>query len=183
MRTEPSVCTSVHPRASGEHASRSAGRYALVGSSPRERGTPNGLRDALRQQRFIPARAGNTAGPELLHAGPAVHPRASGEHTSQSPLPKGRGGSSPRERGTRSMAFSARLRVSVHPRASGEHTPPPRRQQPAMRFIPARAGNTGLAHLCQSRRPVHPRASGEHFAKELAAQMRDGSSPRERGTR
>ena len=50
----------VHPRASGEQASRLALRPAVAGSSPRERGTRGEQQHADTSTRFIPARAGNT---------------------------------------------------------------------------------------------------------------------------
>ena len=71
-------------------------------------------------------------------------------------------GSSPRERGTRwSRSASAR----------------------AARFIPAGAGNASVRPLCPIPCPVHPRGSGERQAPTWDEAARNGSSPRERGTR
>ena len=50
----------VHPRSRGEHAGEDARRLATAGSSPLARGTRIERRPRLGEQRFIPARAGNT---------------------------------------------------------------------------------------------------------------------------
>ena len=60
-RHEGHVRRSVHPHASGEHYQPSAVRSPSGGSSPRERGTPRAVRKSAYSERFIPARAGNTA--------------------------------------------------------------------------------------------------------------------------
>ena len=173
---------SVHPRACGEHRCSSVRNARTAGSSPRVRGTLDLSSEEGRRQRFIPARAGNTA----LRAD-------SGSLAS---------GSSPRVRGTLCCAVRRRLmrrfiparagntrkragrlpRPTVHPRACGEHlagsrstraTPgssprvrgtrcPRRRQQHLLRFIPARAGNT--------------------FNQLTELHRFSGSSPRVRGT-
>ena len=51
----------VHPRAGGEHAFSVSTAVSNAGSSPRGRGTQAHAIRALELQRFIPARAGNTA--------------------------------------------------------------------------------------------------------------------------
>ena len=116
-----SLLESVHPRPCGEHPRSLQRSTAFIGSSPPVRGTL--YRPHLRgsDERFIPARAGNTSPIFQRRCARAVHPRPCGEHTeglsgSSTPI-----GSSPPVRGTR---FSC--------------TCPP---APA-RFIPARAGNT-----------------------------------------
>ena len=90
----------VHPRACGEHASRSACTRRCFGSSPRLRGTP--LSPAFRrfQFRFIPAPAGNTLARASSAVALAVHPRACGEHTFALVVFDPPHGSSPRLRGT-----------------------------------------------------------------------------------
>ncbi|QDD92382.1 Hypothetical protein HVIM_04553 (plasmid) [Roseomonas mucosa] len=94
----------------------------FYGSSPRSRGTPMTAGGTGRGVRFIPALAGNTLHTALIRRGPAVHPRARGEHKSLSCLRSSAVGSSPRSRGT------LRGRIREHGGA---------------RFIPALAGNTG----------------------------------------
>ena len=53
---------------------------AVVGSSPRMRGTLLTIVTAGFWLRFIPAHAGNTLETYVLVARPSVHPRACGEH-------------------------------------------------------------------------------------------------------
>ena len=57
-----------------------------AGSSPRERGTHQAILADRRRRRFIPARAGNTSRVSACGRKAAVHPRASGEHTSSNLL-------------------------------------------------------------------------------------------------
>ena len=76
----------VHPRARGEHGQVSRGSLCRFGSSPRARGTLCGEGGGPGKLRFIPARAGNTWARGRNDAGTAVHPRASGEHTSSNVL-------------------------------------------------------------------------------------------------
>ena len=119
--SSPARRSSVHPRAGGEHPSRSGCGQISTGSSPRGRGT---LDDAIPRHpigRFIPARAGNTPPGAPARVEIPVHPRAGGEHSARAFLPASVGGSSPRGRGTRTRRTSH----------AGE-----------VRFIPARAGNT-----------------------------------------
>ena len=153
--------SSVHPRAGGEHVSPAGASSAWSGSSPRGRGTPLLDVQHRREQRFIPARAGNTK--SLMphpHSGP-VHPRAGGEHRMAPPCALRRGGSSPRGRGTPAGGLS---------------------QARGGRFIPARAGNTRPRACSLSPRTVHPRAGGEHPTGSDALLRTFGSSPRGRGT-
>jgi len=71
------------------------------GSSPRARGTLNGVADPRVELRFMPAGAGNTGLPEAgEHLWP-VHPRGRGEHEVVSRPVDLAVGSSPRARGTR----------------------------------------------------------------------------------
>ena len=134
---------------------------ADLGSSPRERGTPDVLSRLEQINRFIPARAGNAQRPSISWSSSPVHPRASGERDPTLRHVFGMDGSSPRERGT----------------------PRNRRRRPrTRRFIPARAGNARQT----ARRPissaVHPRASGERSVQRTVGPTGHGSSPRERGT-
>ena len=92
--------SSVHPRACGEHAGMVGGCGSASGSSPRMRGTHPVAARAAAAVRFIPAHAGNTASAAAGRRGPAVHPRACGEHRAEHAGQKGDRGSSPRMRGT-----------------------------------------------------------------------------------
>ena len=115
----------------------------------------------LRYARFIPARAGNMTYKKTHGRGPAVHPRACGEHTERVENHISVCGSSPRVRGTSSDR-------SYYPSL--------------MRFIPARAGNIKASAVCVALTPVHPRACGEHETTVDPIVKKRGSSPRVRGT-
>ena len=117
----PARATAVHPRAGGEHDADMLRPAAKTGSSPRGRGTPIHGESCNGRDRFIPARAGNTARALRRFSLNTVHPRAGGEHLDQPARQIRYRGSSPRGRGTRRR----------HAPAGGED-----------RFIPARAGNT-----------------------------------------
>ncbi len=132
-----------------------------TGSSPRERGTPRSTAIEQALIRFIPARAGNADGPARGITGARVHPRASGERSTEGKSKKTTAGSSPRERGTR---------------------PPSEPGSRGQRFIPARAGNATATTLARASQAVHPRASGERKGSERRGTRILGSSPRERGT-
>ena len=151
----------VHPRACGEHIPRRRRIYYRRGSSPRLRGTRIAGWYQMRYSRFIPAPAGNTRSSFSSLAARAVHPRACGEHQADSRLRAGRGGSSPRLRGTR--------------RAQD-------RRHVDNRFIPAPAGNTKTGTSASRPSPVHPRACGEHSLVRGGHLGQGGSSPRLRGT-
>ena len=151
----------VHPRACGEHNHPEGYGLEQCGSSPRMRGTQNGVTPALTFWRFIPAHAGNTGSSRSAEINFPVHPRACGEHLGNIIVTTEDGGSSPRMRGTRGRAVPALV---------------------PLRFIPAHAGNT-LAWSGGGRyNTVHPRACGEHFAEFTLSPKLRGSSPRMRGT-
>ena len=135
-------CVSVHPRVRGEHAP-----LAVAGQ---------------RDRRFIPACAGNTGKRAPWRSTPAVHPRVRGEHFDRIAALHQVGGSSPRARGTLSVAPS-------HAQST--------------RFIPACAGNTGSSPSRSTESTVHPRVRGEHHHANLDSRDAPGSSPRARGTR
>ena len=131
----------VHPRVGGEHFPTTRAIWSAY--------------------RFIPAWAGNTAKAKPLMLTVTVHPRVGGEHRLVGSVVSNNGGSSPRGRGTLSVACSGVFIV---------------------RFIPAWAGNTlrlPVESLVQS---VHPRVGGEHFSSDINQAIFSGSSPRGRGT-
>ena len=69
----------VHPRVCGEQAIASLAQTAVVGSSPRVRGTERSLAPLLLVLRFIPACAGNRSNATIWNRQCAVHPRVCGE--------------------------------------------------------------------------------------------------------
>jgi len=154
--------TTVHPRVCGEHMGLKNPDCRRIGSSPRVRGTPQGLSDGEQDRRFIPACAGNTNANTDPPADTTVHPRVCGEHVPGIPGNPASSGSSPRVRGTQYDCFCL-YRV--------------------LRFIPACAGNTYRTSSPRPSRSVHPRVCGEHLMWEIESMKRLGSSPRVRGTR
>ena len=72
-----------HPRACGEHFALPAALFALLGSSPRMRGTHDACGRARSNRGIIPAHAGNTLPPSHCKPNSGDHPRACGEHTSR----------------------------------------------------------------------------------------------------
>ena len=152
---------SVHPRSRGEHWRSDAETIPGVGSSPLARGTPGGHPARISEQRFIPARAGNTSGSPPRSPPPPVHPRSRGEHPMGRPGAYVLCGSSPLARGTRHTCV---------------------RYGPLPRFIPARAGNTTPRRPRCCARPVHPRSRGEHSSRSMTSSQSSGSSPLARGT-
>ena len=132
-----------------------------TGRSPRVRGTRREGRRRDDQNWFIPARAGNAISIVVSRVHPTVHPRACGERARDQVQAAIGAGSSPRVRGTRSLAAIG-LGVA--------------------RFIPARAGNASPARTRRPERPVHPRACGERWMTPRMPAAFTGSSPRVRGT-
>ena len=93
--------SAVHPRSRGEHTATALPSCARSGSSPLARGTQLALRQIHTNQRFIPARAGNTTRSMQAWLGFTVHPRSRGEHGLRCLFLRLLGGSSPLARGTR----------------------------------------------------------------------------------
>ena len=113
----------VHPRACGEQRLRGRCCRRSIGSSPRLRGTVQGVGKIRLRHRFIPAPAGNRTVARSFSSNGTVHPRACGEQHSD---PRGVYlvlGSSPRLRGTGNPASTG----------WADH-----------RFIPAPAGNRAM---------------------------------------
>ena len=152
----------VHPRACGELTTCPSPTRSATGSSPRLRGTRDLPPAGPGVLRFIPAPAGNSSAWPLLRSVSTVHPRACGELQSLGQRAGTMSGSSPRLRGTRSIArFAAIIR----------------------RFIPAPAGNSSSLLPGTIPRTVHPRACGELDPSMVGNRGGNGSSPRLRGTR
>ena len=151
----------VHPRVCGERRSARTINALSFGSSPRVRGTQADRRLSLPHRRFIPACAGNACQRRCCYCRWPVHPRVCGERQHHPRQPRQPAGSSPRVRGTPRNLHSG---VDLS------------------RFIPACAGNAASATPAGSVWPVHPRVCGERRAVGFGFSLRDGSSPRVRGT-
>ena len=151
----------VHPRACGEQCEGEITHARDNGSSPRVRGTVQGPVPSVLNDRFIPARAGNSDRPVTQICPCTVHPRACGEQVREYCASYPTIGSSPRVRGTGRCTC---------------------RRAFLLRFIPARAGNSlgDESRLCCV--AVHPRACGEQFGPRDVVCADIGSSPRVRGT-
>ena len=91
----------VHPRSRGEHHGPPPHLTLFLGSSPLARGTRPRRASGRRGRRFIPARAGNTAGAHSPPPFSPVHPRSRGEHAGGPRAGWPDDGSSPLARGTR----------------------------------------------------------------------------------
>ena len=113
---------SVHPRVCGERARRAGPQRLNLGSSPRVRGTGADLPAVLREERFIPACAGNGVAAASPPRWRSVHPRVCGERTRIGLDHGSIAGSSPRVRGTGRRRRSRRPFSPVHPRVCGERT-------------------------------------------------------------
>ena len=150
-----------HPRVCGEHQSAPTKTVQRKGSSPRMRGTPNGVEYRIADTGIIPAYAGNTTIRSPSRKTLWDHPRVCGEHPIATSVRSITLGSSPRMRGT---------------------LPPSVRQIVPAGIIPAYAGNTRQLCLPRLRRRDHPRVCGEHIDPENRVMFNPGSSPRMRGT-
>ena len=73
-----------HPRACGENRWWSCSMHSFTGSSPRVRGKPRRVAQAVVRARLIPARAGKTPCVEAAPGLPRAHPRACGENDRRS---------------------------------------------------------------------------------------------------
>jgi len=157
----------VHPRVRGEHHGYRMKSHSLTGSSPRARGTLMDETGANKQERFIPACAGNTPGGCPIVAHPPVHPRVRGEHTFPWRRRETDARFIPACAGNTMGARASPRPCAVHPRVRGEHSHPlgvvalgvgssPRARGTLgqehggfvrFRFIPACAGNTNMSSM------------------------------------
>ena len=108
-----------HPRVCGEHISVSGFAPAVMGSSPRMRGTPfaDGVEHAANG--IIPAYAGNTHRMRRPYPTSGDHPRVCGEHHFAYEKLIGKSGSSPRMRGTLQLDIELRGVCGIIPAYAG----------------------------------------------------------------
>ena len=112
-----------HPRGCGEQSPASRQPKALVGSSPRVRGTAQRrCRDTARW-RVIPAGAGNRRRERCSVSGMSGHPRGCGEQVVAIVREKVSDGSSPRVRGTVHDDRGIQLGQRVIPAGAGNSCP------------------------------------------------------------
>ena len=150
-----------HPRACGAHLSDNLNQLVRLGSSPRMRGSQDGLLGFGEIEGIIPAHAGLTRQRRRAYHTNRDHPRACGAHQPVPCASLADMGSSPRMRG------SQRRRFDVHQYRG---------------IIPAHAGLTHESLFSRSQCRDHPRACGAHekYGKNMISQT--GSSPRMRGS-
>jgi len=149
------------PRASGGHPDPEAVAFAIMASSPRERGSSAVQPRGRSGRAVVPARAGVIRAPCSSSRWQRGRPRASGGHPRRRDARDGRSGSSPRERGSSLGRDLPRGRHAV---------------------VPARAGVIPDRLLLDARSPRRPRASGGHPAGDMRGLADLLSSPRERGS-
>ena len=131
-----------HPRACGAHRKNYTKMTEILGSSPRMRGSPQGLHLEADGQGIIPAHAGLTRARGRSISSTRDHPRACGAHRSARPIPSRRPGSSPRMRGSPSLPVVGFVAVGI---------------------IPAHAGLTPRNGVRSILNGDHPRACGAHL--------------------
>ena len=201
-----SLCTSEssdHPRVCGEHCAAIFTALAIAGSSPRVRGTPLQKPILRHQGGIIPACAGNTPLCTVRVTGAwGSSPRVRGTPRHGGDVRKAHGIIPACAGNTRWWSCTPR-QGGDHPRVCGEHfalvgriTMSPG-SSPRVRgtlqdldmwvewggIIPACAGNTQAPFPQRRQARDHPRVCGEHYWLRYGYAVREGSSPRVRGTR
>ena len=160
IRNRPRSCRD-HPRACGAHPKHGLIRRAILGSSPRMRGSLVRMCKYIGKIGIIPAHAGLTWESRTTNCSSRDHPRACGAHVLALADFESRWGSSPRMRGSQA-------------RTHAEHGAPG--------IIPAHAGLTKWRRWRWIPKWDHPRACGAHFLLDVFFHPRAGSSPRMRGS-
>ena len=149
-----------HPRACGANEVIYERLSQLIGSSPRMRGKPITPVVTPKQQRIIPAHAGQTMACTPFMPKRSDHPRACGANRPGNRTTATRCGSSPRMRGKPDF-----LRVPLD----------------TLRIIPAHAGQTNHPRGDAKATADHPRACGANCCVFSSRLLCSGSSPRMRG--
>ena len=150
-----------HPRGCGAHCLFYRFVVAVMGSSPRVRGSQSGAEPDVAVRGIIPAGAGLTALCDVKKARARDHPRGCGAHDSSSLRKELGEGSSPRVRGSLAGSQGKNAFAGI---------------------IPAGAGLTswqGTWFCCHG---DHPRGCGAHGEEVSALCGVKGSSPRVRGS-
>ena len=160
------------------------GASAIIGSSPRGRGTRLPARRRPGLIRFIPAWAGNTANAHGLRNSNTVHPRVGGEHPWSRERYTIRGRFIPAWAGNTAKSRTQISLTPVHPRVGGEHATSSSSVGPRTGSSPRGRGTLLYSPLSSGRFSVHPRVGGEHSPwGGRRPVIHAGSSPRGRGTR
>ena len=154
-------CAGAHPHVCGEHYTLPAGKLVDQGSSPRMRGTRHNHLVGVWVRGLIPTYAGNTGWLLLKRGRLRAHPHVCGEHFEVLNGPLRSTGSSPRMRGTLTLAQAEALLEGL---------------------IPTYAGNTRQQWRYRRAPRAHPHVCGEHRGIANLRWYPLGSSPRMRGT-
>ena len=151
----------VDPRVRGGAIVMAWSLIGVAGRSPRARGSPQLLDQRCRQRGSIPACAGEPASARYRGTPGRVDPRVRGGAAAAAGIVHGRGGRSPRARGSRAGLPVRRLGRGSIPACAGE---PPGRV------------------LRRSRSRVDPRVRGGAIARLRRGGGAGGRSPRARGS-
>ena len=151
----------VYPRERGEAVGSVLARLALRGLSPRTRGSRHQGRRTAVGEGSIPANAGKPGGRDGQRTRRGVYPRERGEALIQMAKDLAVQGLSPRTRGSRGRR---------------------RHRKPALGSIPANAGKPTTRRCCKTAPRVYPRERGEAVPWEPRSYLREGLSPRTRGS-
>ena len=152
----------VHPRGCGGANGAIVMTASQPGPSPRVRGSLRGPQAGLRVQGSIPAGAGEPRVLQRQAVNVGVHPRGCGGAVGCLRACRFESGPSPRVRGSRDGLL--------------EHCLSPR-------SIPAGAGEPAAYWLASQASKVHPRGCGGASGTITKRSIRDGPSPRVRGSR
>ena len=152
----------VHPRACGGSDESVRVRVKSQGTSPRVRGKRESSKTRPPPPGYIPARAGEAAGPAISTERRWVHPRACGGSRRIGASWAVAWGTSPRVRGKLGEGLAA---------------------VGAEGYIPARAGEAAVSALRGPSPGVHPRACGGSARVDRIGPDAWGTSPRVRGKR
>ena len=170
------------PRACGAHIEYDVPKNMVSGSSPRMRGSH--LRDCGigRRLGIIPAHAGLTTLLAGICGPSGDHPRACGAHRATRYVMSINRGSSPLMRGSRFRLEAADGEEGIIPAHAGSRAVPAGRHEPGG-IIPAHAGLTKVSSHSNILSGDHPRACGAHAWQDQLNAIKQGSSPRMRGSR
>ena len=152
---------SVHPRVCGGAMLPYWPSIAMLGPSPRVRGSPSVVVVNAIAKRSIPACAGEPSGKYIYRVTVTVHPRVCGGAAGNPIAGPGWGGPSPRVRGSHRQQRHDRAAVGSIPACAGEPKP----------------GRRGLR--CAQ---VHPRVCGGARIRPRRKVILPGPSPRVRGS-
>ena len=150
----------VYPRVGGGTAPLFAGETMSSGLSPRGRGTLHVLRQRKRDERSIPAWAGEPTGARWTDAFREVYPRVGGGTSPDGVTTRTCSGLSPRGRGNRTLFVFGSISHRSIPAWAGEPDPRPKRQRPVKVYPRVGGGTPPLRRINQLLQGLSPRGRG-----------------------